>query len=117
MRIPDYFVRVLDLPPSVKGLVIPNDDGTFSIFINAIYDTKTQRKTLEHELEHLARDHFYKEQPVALQEAEASGAAGTPTAAAHGRRIRRYESLEAVMEYLRSVGALTEPIEALGRPL
>ncbi len=116
MRIPDYFIRILDLPPSVKGLVIPNDDGTFSIFINAIYDTKTQRKTLEHELEHLARDHFYKEQPVALQEAEASGRAGAPEAAS-GRRIRRYESLDAVMEYLRSVGALTEPIERLGRPL
>ena len=115
MRIPDYFVRVLDLPPAVKGLVIPNDDGTFSIFINAVYDAETQRRTLEHELEHLARDHFYKDAPVAEQEAEASGKAPVQT---DGRpKIRRYDGLGAVLTYLRSVGALSVPIDRLGRPL
>ena len=59
MRIPDYFVRVVELPAAVRGVTVPNDDGTFSVYINALYDTRVQRRTLEHELVHLARDHFY----------------------------------------------------------
>ena len=73
MRIPDYFVRVVELPAAVRGVTVPNDDGTFSVYINALYDDETQRRTLEHELAHLARDHFYSASPIAVQEAEASG--------------------------------------------
>ena len=73
MKIPDHFVRVIELPLAVKGVTVPNEDGTFSVYINSLYDTPTQRQTLEHELEHLARDHFYKSESVARQEAEANG--------------------------------------------
>ncbi len=119
MKIPDHFVRIIDLPAAVRGVTVPNDDGTFSIYINALYDTDTQRHTLEHELEHLARDHFYRPGSVALQEAEASGKA--PAAAdappPGPPRIRRYASLAALEAYLRSIDALDTPIEQLGRPL
>ncbi len=116
MTIPDYYVRVLALPPAVKGLAVTNDDGTFSIYINAIYDALTQRRALEHELEHLARDHFYSPEPLAAQERAARGEV-RPGTRPPERTVRLYPDLRSLERYLRSVGALDRPIEALGRPL
>lgn len=118
MRIPDHYVRVLDLPPAVRGVTVPNDDGTFSIYINALYDTDSQRRALEHELEHLARDHFYKEAPVAAQEAEANGAPPPlPVSPPEARAVRLYPGLRALERYLRSIGALETSIDELGQPM
>ena len=112
MRIPDHYVRVVELPAAVRGVTVPNDDGTFSVYINALYDDESQRETLEHELEHLARDHFYAD---ARQEAEASGESPPPPG--EERTIRLYASLKDLESYLRRIGALDKPIEDLGRPL
>ena len=119
MKIPDYFVRVIELPHAVRGVTVPNDDGTFSVYINAAYDTETQRSTLEHALTHLARDHFYSGAPIGQQEAEAGGKTPpTPAAPAPaGRRIRLYPNLRALETYLRSIDALSTPIEELGERL
>ena len=73
MRIPDYYVRFVDFPPTVLGATLPNDDGTFSVYINARLGDDARRETLRHELEHMARDHFYRDAPIAAQEAEARG--------------------------------------------
>ena len=119
MRIPDHFIRVVPLPPAVRGVTVPNDDGTFSVYINSIYDTASQRSTLEHELEHLARDHFYSQAPVAVQEAEAGRKPQPLPATVHAavpgkKQIRLYRDLRALERYLRSVSALEKPIEELG---
>ena len=113
MKIPDHFVRVIPLPRNVRGVSVPNDDGSFSVYINALYGEAAQRRALEHELTHLARDHFYKPEPIAVQEAEAEGAAPQPTL----RRIRLYRGLRALETYLRSIDALDTPVDKLGRPL
>ena len=114
MNVPDHFVRLVELPRAVRGVSVPNDDGTFSVYINSLYDDETQRRTLEHELEHLTRDHFYKAGPIAVQEAEAGGRVG---AAPEARNIRLYPSLRALEDYLRSIDALEKPLEELGRPI
>ena len=112
MRIPDHFVRVIRLPRKIRGVTVPNDDGTFSIYINDLYSAETQREALEHELEHLARDHFYSSDPIALQEAEAGGAVLPPAE----RKIRVYRGTAGLEDYLRSIGALEKTIEQLGKP-
>ena len=72
MWTPDYFVRYTDFPISVEGLTVPNDDGTFEIYINALLPEEKQAETLAHELEHIRRDHFYNDvAPVEKLEAEA----------------------------------------------
>ena len=114
MNVPDHFVRVIELPRTVRGVTVPNDDGTFSVYINALYDDETRRETLEHELTHLARDHFYRAGPIALQEAEAGGQ--VPAEAAP-RQIRLYPSLGALEDYLRSIDALGRTLEELGKPM
>ena len=58
MRIPDYYVRFVDFPPTVLGATLPNDDGTFSVYINARLGDDARRETLRHELEHLSLIHI-----------------------------------------------------------
>lgn len=55
----DYFVRQFPMPITIHGFVAPNDDGTFSIYINSNLDTFQQKKALDHELKHIKKDHFY----------------------------------------------------------
>lgn len=65
----DYFVRVLPFPNcAVDGSVVSNHDGTASIYINSRVCQKRQEEALEHELEHLANDDLYSEDPVELIE-------------------------------------------------
>lgn len=71
MWTPDYFVRYIDLPLKVDGVTLPNDDGTFDIYINARHSAEHQEAVLVHELWHIMHDHFYNEQPVADCEREA----------------------------------------------
>ena len=74
MWTPEYFVRLLDLPPSVEGVTVPNDDGTFDIYINSLLSEERQREKLAHELEHIRKDHFYNDiKTVREVEAEAKG--------------------------------------------
>ena len=113
MRVPDYYVRLVELPPTVFGATLPNDDGTFSIYINARLGDEARRETLRHELEHMARDHFYQSAPIAVQEAEASGRP-LPAAPERGKTVRCYRDLSALTEHLRRLGALGCDMEALG---
>ena len=55
----DYYVRPIPLPRRVEGVSIPNDDGSFDIYINSNLPPELQQKTLEHELRHLKAEHFY----------------------------------------------------------
>ena len=65
------FVRLILLPDTVRAVTIPNDDGTFDIYINRCLPEELQNRALEHELEHIRRDHFYNDDPVWLNEEEA----------------------------------------------
>lgn len=61
----DYFVRVVPFPVyTIGGMVTPNEDGTFSIFINARLSLERQRKALDHELKHLEDNDFYNGKPI-----------------------------------------------------
>lgn len=67
----DYFVRLLPypLPPHFVAFVTPNDDWTYSIYVDPSKPPEVQRKALKHELEHLKCDHFdVGVDPVAAEE-------------------------------------------------
>ena len=66
-----FFARLIPLPPAVEGVTIPNDDGTFDVYINANLPLEKQAEVLAHEMEHIKKDHFYNEDPVWINEAEA----------------------------------------------
>lgn len=67
----NIFVRMIALPETVPAVTIPNDDGTFDIYINAVLPDERQNRALEHELQHIRLDHFYNEDPVGMNEQEA----------------------------------------------
>ena len=56
----------------VKGAVTPNDDGTYSIFINANQSDEGIMRTYYHELSHILNNDFEKHD-VQQIEAEAHG--------------------------------------------
>lgn len=60
----DYFVYYEDLPRTVRGVVTPNDDATFSVYINKKLDEASQRKALAHEVHHIENDDFYNGRPL-----------------------------------------------------
>ena len=57
----DYFVRIADFPVGVHGFVVPNDDGTFSVYINARDSSVRQRQAFKHERKHIARNDFSRD--------------------------------------------------------
>lgn len=60
----DIFVRLVNLPPSIGGIVTPNDDGTFSVYINANRPSERQIASYFHELEHIENDDFYTDKDI-----------------------------------------------------
>ena len=65
----DFIVRTIILPPGVGGFVTPNDDGTFSIYINANNPEEKQLRSYRHELHHILNDDFYNDLPIEIVEA------------------------------------------------
>lgn len=64
----DYFVRLVPLPWHVRGFVTPNDDDTYSVYINSLLPEAIQRAALEHELRHIQNGDLYSAESVAAIE-------------------------------------------------
>ena len=60
----DYFVRVVDLTDTVDAAVRPNDDGTYSVYINTRASSAAQYAAMDHELQHIVKDDFNNEKPI-----------------------------------------------------
>lgn len=67
----NIFVRLVSFPKTIRAVTLPNDDGTFDIYINSDLPKELQHKALIHELEHIRRDHFYNDDPVWINEQDA----------------------------------------------
>lgn len=58
----DYWVRYVEFPNMAsESVVVSNGDGTFTIYINTLFCEKRQRERLAHELNHLKKEHFYRD--------------------------------------------------------
>ena len=74
MWTPNYFVRYIEFPSKVEGVTIPNDDGTFDIYINSVFCKAKQQAILDNELCHIRENHFYNDiLPIRQIEEEADG--------------------------------------------
>ena len=61
----NIFVHYLDMPTSVKSNVTHNEDGSYSIFINARLSQNQQANAYMHELEHILKDDFNRRHETA----------------------------------------------------
>ena len=68
----EYFIRYIPLPFHVEGVTVPNDDGTYSIYINSNLPEDKQKKTLRHEVEHIRLNHLYVLDDIQTIESEAT---------------------------------------------
>lgn len=97
----DYFVRLISLPIKVEGVTVPNSDGTFSIYINALLPQEKQNEVLEHELRHISAEHFYVDMPVEHMERQAGGEALNMILHPPEGKIACFHSEKALGDYLK----------------
>ena len=55
----DYFVRYMTMPTGIYAFVTPNDDGTYSVYLDPRRDPEHQRQDLYHEVLHIMRGDLY----------------------------------------------------------
>lgn len=69
----DYWVRYVEFPNMAsESVVVSHGDGTFTIYINTIFCDEKQKERLAHELNHLQKEHFYRDDlSIALIERQA----------------------------------------------
>lgn len=62
----DYFVRLVDFPLGVgsNGMLLLNDDGTYSVYLNARASADKQKKAMRHEYDHMANDDMYGDKDI-----------------------------------------------------
>lgn len=65
-------VVLVDLPADARGCVVPEEDGSFTVYINSIYNHEQRRTIFNHEMRHLLLDHHYTARPLAQLESEAN---------------------------------------------
>lgn len=63
----DYQVRLINFPSQVKEAVTENEDGTYTIFIDAALSSDEQKKRFLHAMTHILSDDFSKEDIQAIE--------------------------------------------------
>lgn len=66
----EIIVRLLSLPPSTRGVTVPDQDGNYNIYINQNLTYEMQLTTYLHELEHIKNNDFQSDKPVAQIESK-----------------------------------------------
>lgn len=96
----DYFVYMVSLPKKVEGVTVPNNDGTYTVYINKDLPENVQQAALDHELEHIQHDHLYSNKPIKAIEKEADGAIPNVFVGNAPGHIPCFKSLEAFRDYI-----------------
>lgn len=66
----DVFVEIMDLGDTkIPETVVLNDDGSYTIFINARFSFEKQQESVNHALKHIKADDFFKND-VSVQQIE-----------------------------------------------
>ena len=71
----DYWVRYVQFPNMAsESVVASHGDGTFTIYINTLFSQERQEDRLQHEIQHLIDEHFYRDDlSIAQIEHQADG--------------------------------------------
>ena len=60
----DYYIYFRIMPPKIYAFITPNDDGTFSIYLDPRRSYLQRKRDLDHELNHIRRGDFYNGLPL-----------------------------------------------------
>ena len=97
----DYFVRLIELPIKVEGVTVPNSDGSFSVYINALLSEVKRGEVLRHELRHISSEHFYTEMSVEYMERQACGETLNVVVHPSPGKLAHFPSEDALASYIR----------------
>lgn len=67
----EIYVRLVDVPVDVRGIVKEDSNGDYNIYLNARYALEQQMMTYLHELAHIDLGHLRSSLPVEDLEKEA----------------------------------------------
>lgn len=68
MNMDAIIVRIIDLPVTVKGMTVLDEEGDYNIYLNARLSGDAQAVAFRHEIEHIRNGDFYREESVADKE-------------------------------------------------
>lgn len=60
-------VNIQFIPMTVHGAVVKNEDGSFTLFINANDSMEQRMLTYQHEMDHIVHDDFYEGDSAAAE--------------------------------------------------
>lgn len=60
----DYFIYYRNMPPKIYAFVTPNEDGTFSVYLDPRRSYRQRMNDLNHELRHIVNGDFYNGLPI-----------------------------------------------------
>ncbi len=58
------FIRKIPLPINVRAFTLPDETGSYNIYINDALSYEQQKKSLKHEIAHILNGDFLKEDSV-----------------------------------------------------
>lgn len=67
----DIIVRLIDLPHSVNGVTVLDEEGDYNVYINSRLSLHNRDVAYKHELAHIQEGHFYSDIPLSTCECEA----------------------------------------------
>ncbi len=69
----DIFIRLVNLPSTVKGITVIDGNDDYNIYINAKLSPGQQEKVLEHEKRHIENNDFSSYEDIEVIENRANG--------------------------------------------
>ena len=61
-------IRLIDLPHTVKGMTVLDEEGDYNVYLNARLSGEQRVVAFRHELEHIKNGDFYREDSVGEKE-------------------------------------------------
>ena len=88
------YVQLIDFGRNVRAseAITPNDDGSFTIFVNSRLSATRQKEAVEHALLHIGH-HDFQKTDVQQIEAEAHGLTVPEPPITEDSRMKRYEEM------------------------
>jgi hypothetical protein len=64
----NIFVRLIDLPCTVRGYTALDDEGNYNIYLNARLNNEQQKNAYKHEMSHIMRNDWDSSKTIQMAE-------------------------------------------------
>ena len=63
----EIICRYIEFPSKVNAVTVVDDNGDYNIYINSSLSYLERQKTFKHEIEHIKKSHFYREDKSVIE--------------------------------------------------